>query len=547
MRRRVLIAATGAAVAGSVVGRLAAASAATTPAAPGTGSAPATGLAAAATTWQPRWAPEATVDGLLAFEGIEDDRANSHVAGQPHILVEGNNFRFNMHMVDRDTMTDRQRQEVKGMHVGEADIIVLAGETWRWTWSMFIPGTLKATTSFTHIMQMKMPGTDSLPIITQSLQRVSGTPRIQLHAINNNVIVGQTNLAPLQNKWIDVEFEMTIGDGTKGAVRWALHDGATTIIDVTKTGIDTFLGDRVRPKWGIYRSLGDTSGSLQDTYLLLTKLRAYKAAAAAAPVRYEAENGRYVGTVDSNHAGFSGTGFVNTDNAVGAYTEWTVNAAEAGAANLAFHYANGTTTSRPMSLTVNGTTVAPSLAFGPTANWDTWADTTITASLGAGTNTVRLTATTVNGGPNLDYLEVSQGGSVQPPPPQPAVYEAEYAAITHGAIESNHKWYYGSGFVNPDNVAGSAVQFTVDSPAAQSTMLTIRYANGTTTDRPMDIAVNGTTVRKGQSFPGTATWDSWELLIMPVTLNAGSNTITLTATTANGGPNLDRILIGAVS
>jgi hypothetical protein len=260
MRRRTLLAATGAAAVGSAFGS-------------SFGRAPA---ASAATVWQPRWAPEATVDGLLAFEGVEDDRANSHPAGQPHITVDGNNYRFTMHMVDRDTMTDRQRQEVKGMHVGEADIIVLSGETWRWTWSMFIPGTLKATTSFTHIMQMKAPGTDSLPIITQSLQRVGGTPRIQLHAINNDVIVGQTNLAPLQDKWIDVEFEMTTGDGTKGAVRWALHDGATTVIDVTKTGIDTFLTDRVRPKWGIYRSLGDTSGSLQNCYLLLRNLKAYK-------------------------------------------------------------------------------------------------------------------------------------------------------------------------------------------------------------------------------------------------------------------------------
>jgi Carbohydrate binding module (family 6) len=531
MRRRTLLAATGVAAVGSAFGS-------------SFGRAPA---ASAATVWQPRWAPEATVDGLLAFEGVEDDRANSHPAGQPHITVDGNNYRFTMHMVDRDTMTDRQRQEVKGMHVGEADIIVLSGETWRWTWSMFIPGTLKATTSFTHIMQMKAPGTDSLPIITQSLQRVGGTPRIQLHAINNDVIVGQTNLAPLQDKWIDVEFEMTTGDGTKGAVRWALHDGATTVIDVTKTGIDTFLTDRVRPKWGIYRSLGDTSGSLQDTYLLLTKMRAYKAAGAAPPVRYEAEYAaRSAGTVDSNHANFSGTGFVNTENAVGAWVEWTVGAAAAGPAELSFHYADGTTPGRPMSLAVNGATAA-SLPFNPTTNWDTWADAQVTATLAAGSNTVRLTATTANGAPNLDYLEVSQGGAVQPPPPQPDVYEAENATISQGVVESNHKWFYGSGFVNLDNVTGSSVRFTVDSPAARTTMLTVRYANGTTTDRPMDIAVNGVTVRKGQSFPGTATWDSWELLIMPVTLVAGTNTVTLTATTANGGPNLDRILIGAVS
>src|SRR6266536_2043703 len=53
-------------------------------------------------TWQPMWAPEADVDGLPAFENVEDDRADSHPAGDPHIFVEGNNYRFNMHMVDRD-------------------------------------------------------------------------------------------------------------------------------------------------------------------------------------------------------------------------------------------------------------------------------------------------------------------------------------------------------------------------------------------------------------------------------------------------------------
>src|SRR3989440_12488173 len=192
-------------------------------------------------TWQPRWAPQASLDGLGAFEGVEDDRANSHPAGQPHIFVEGDNYRFNMHLVDRDISTDRQRQEVKGMHANGADLIVAVGETWRWTYSMFIPGSLQATTTFTHIMQMKMPGTDSLPILTTSLQRVNGVPKIQLHAFSGDVIVGRTDLAPLQDKWIDVEFEMTVGDGTKGAVRWALHDGGTTVIDVTRSGLDTFI------------------------------------------------------------------------------------------------------------------------------------------------------------------------------------------------------------------------------------------------------------------------------------------------------------------
>ncbi|GLW56503.1 hypothetical protein Kpho01_45140 [Kitasatospora phosalacinea] len=65
-------------------------------------------------SWQQRWAPSAAVDGLAAFETVEDDRADSHPAGAPHIRVEGDNFRWNMHTVDRDTSTDRQRHEVTG-------------------------------------------------------------------------------------------------------------------------------------------------------------------------------------------------------------------------------------------------------------------------------------------------------------------------------------------------------------------------------------------------------------------------------------------------
>jgi hypothetical protein len=122
--------------------------------------------------------------------------------------------------------------------------------------------------------------------------------------------------------------------------------------------------------------------------------------------RYEAEDATCQGTVDSNHVGFSGTGFCNTTNAVGAYVEWTVNAASARTATLTLRYANGGTADRPVDLTVNGVAVG-SLSFPPTGSWDTWADATATATLQAGSNTVRVTATTSAGAPNLDYLEVT--------------------------------------------------------------------------------------------------------------------------------------------
>jgi rhamnogalacturonan endolyase len=93
----------------------------------------------------------------------------------------------------------------------------------------------------------------------------------------------------------------------------------------------------------------------------------------AVTTRYEAENAVCQGTVDSDHTGFSGTGFCNATNAV-------------------------------VSV---GDSAAGGLPFPGTGSWDTWANATVMVTLAAGTNTVRATATTSNGGPNIDYLDVA--------------------------------------------------------------------------------------------------------------------------------------------
>jgi Carbohydrate binding module (family 6) len=359
-------------------------------------------------SWQQRWAPSASTDGLNAFETVEDDRADSHPAGQPHIYPEGNNFRWNMHMVDRDTMTDRQRQEVTGMRTGSGSYLEWhAGETWRTTYSLYVPSSLKATTTFTHIMQMKMPGTGSDPIVVQSLRRVNGAQTIELVVVSGNVLVGRTSLDQLHDSWVDVDFQITIGDGTSGAVQWSITKAGTQLVYVSRTGVDTFIDDRVRPKWGIYRSLGDTSGSLEDCYLLTTNMRGYQLVAGGSGV-YQGEDARISqGTVDSDHQGFTGTGFVNLTNVTGSYAEWTVRAVSAASATLGIRYANGTTTDRPMDIAVNGKTVSAGHSFGSTGTWDTWKTSSLTVPLAAGVNKIRTTSTTGNGGPNIDSISIS--------------------------------------------------------------------------------------------------------------------------------------------
>ncbi|WP_440068254.1 CBM35 domain-containing protein [Streptosporangium sp. OZ121] len=140
-----------------------------------------------------------------------------------------------------------------------------------------------------------------------------------------------------------------------------------------------------------------------------------QSAAHAATTRYEAETSPAVctGTIDSNHAGYSGSGFCNGTNAAGAHAQFTVTAATAGTATLGVRFANGTT-ARPTNLIVNGTTVqTPS--FEGTGAWNTWATKTLTVSLNAGANTIRFNPTGSAGLPNLDHLDVETGGTTEPP------------------------------------------------------------------------------------------------------------------------------------
>ncbi|MFE0155889.1 carbohydrate-binding protein [Nonomuraea sp. NPDC059007] len=242
------------------------------------------------------------------------------------------------------------------------------------------------------------------------------------------------------------------------------------------------------------------------------------------PGRHEAENALISqGVVESNHAGFSGSGFVNLDNLVGSYVEFTV--AAAGASTLTIGFANGTTSGRPMTVTVDGA-AAGSLDFPPTGAWTTWRTVSLPARLGT---KVRLTSATASGGPNLDYLDVAASGTD---------YQAEDAVITQGAVESNHAGFTGSGFVNLDNVVGSAAEFTVTGGGTRT--ITVRFANGTAVARPMDVLVDG--VRAGAlTFPPTGAWTTWHTLSLQAQLGTK---IKLVSTSANGGPNLDKITIG---
>ncbi|KOX20063.1 hypothetical protein ADK67_31405 [Saccharothrix sp. NRRL B-16348] len=129
--------------------------------------------------------------------------------------------------------------------------------------------------------------------------------------------------------------------------------------------------------------------------------------ASAAPTRYEAETApaTCAGAIESNHTGYSGSGFCNADNAVGASAQFTVTASAAGSVTIGVRYANGGTANRPADVLVNGAAVHSATAFDPSGAWTTWVTKTLTVPVVAGTNTIRLSPTTAAGLPNVDYLE----------------------------------------------------------------------------------------------------------------------------------------------
>jgi len=113
------------------------------------------------------------------------------------------------------------------------------------------------------------------------------------------------------------------------------------------------------------------------------------------------------GTIDNNNAGFTGTGFANTTNAVNAGITWSVNVPSAGAYTLAWRYADGKTVNRTAKVLVDGATVLSTVSFPVTGSWTMWTNKSITINLSAGTHKIRLQANLADGLANIDYLSVT--------------------------------------------------------------------------------------------------------------------------------------------
>jgi hypothetical protein len=106
------------------------------------------------------------------------------------------------------------------------------------------------------------------------------TFRARAYGMPGSPDIASTNLSPLRDKWITVEWTFTIGP--KGKARFVARNGtgsgAPVVVDKSMSNVNIpDQGDYVRPKWGIYRSIQSASSDIIDTHL---NFRNYKASRA---------------------------------------------------------------------------------------------------------------------------------------------------------------------------------------------------------------------------------------------------------------------------
>lgn len=185
----------------------------------------------------------------------------------------------------------------------------------------------------------------------------------------------------------------------------------------------------------------------------------------------------------------------------------------------------------------NGTTLLGTDASSPYSfTWNNVAAGTYTITARATDN---LGATTTSSAVSVNVTDIQTPG---------VTIQAELACSADGVMnESINAGFSGTGYVNLNNVTGTAVSWKINSTTAQTVSVTFKYANASTANRNMSLSVNGAVAVANIDFLSTAAWTTWNTVTVQTALAAGDNTFTLTSLTAQGAPNLDELTFNALN
>lgn len=171
-----------------------------------------------------------------------------------------------------ESITDRQRIEVKTYGASPEDRVASQGEVHTYRWKFKLDSGFQPSSSFTHVFQIKAAGgdDDGMPIITFTPRAGSPDHLEVLHAADGDSGTDQLASVPLSElagQWVEayvrtrydfdgsLEIGLTRMDDGEQLIAWSHND-----IDMWREGAD--IG---RPKWGIYRSLNQIDDLRDET------------------------------------------------------------------------------------------------------------------------------------------------------------------------------------------------------------------------------------------------------------------------------------------
>ncbi|MDA0139368.1 family 16 glycoside hydrolase [Solirubrobacter deserti] len=178
-----------------------------------------------------------------------------------------------------------------------------------------------------------------------------------------------------------------------------------------------------------------------EAWYTLNSLPGYEAPAASG--YYEAEEAQVASgaAVQTEHSGYSGSGFVGGFFNAGANMTWQVDVEADGTYPVNIRYANGpnpSTKDKSLALYVNGVK-QPNWVFPTTSttDWKSWAFSTKQLALKAGANQIKLAFETgTDGNVNFDALKIGAEQDIC----APSTIEAGYTGLFDGTLESLTKW-----------------------------------------------------------------------------------------------------------
>jgi glucose/arabinose dehydrogenase len=121
------------------------------------------------------------------------------------------------------------------------------------------------------------------------------------------------------------------------------------------------------------------------------------------------------------------------------------------------------------------------------------------------------------------------------------VLQAESATGQNAPAASTEHGFTGSGYRDFAETSDAWIEWTVTVPSTGTHVIAVRFANGSSADRPLDLLVDGAVRQAGLSFPASGSWREWSVATAaPIQLTAGAHVMRLRPAASNG-PNVDAL------